>query len=48
MKKPYGIFIGLIKKAYEDIEERLEPAYTEGDTSGLTLEEELAIMQICK
>tara|TARA_Y100000389_G_C17452144_1_gene515599 strand:- start:538 stop:1521 length:984 start_codon:yes stop_codon:yes gene_type:complete len=48
MRKPYEIFIGLIKKAYEDIEERLESSYTEGDMSGLSLEEELAIMQICK
>ena len=38
----------LIKEAYNEIEERLDPKYEEGDKSSLSLEEELAILQICK
>jgi hypothetical protein len=38
----------LIKEAYNEIEERLDPKYKEGDKSCLSLEEELAILQLCK
>lgn len=48
MREPYNVFLNLINEAYEEIEERLDSMYKEGDATCLTLEEELAIMQICK
>jgi hypothetical protein len=48
MRPAYNLFLNLIKEAYNEIEERLDPKYEEGDKSSLSLEEELAILQICK
>jgi hypothetical protein len=48
MRPAYNLFLKLIKEAYNEIEERLDPTFKEGDKTSLSIEEELAVLQICK